>query len=395
MSGAEFLRWAARFPEPLLMVTASEGKILCFNDSARELLGLVYEETGRPPKTIYEFGEGDPEKVKQSLALWARSGQMTYGFARLRTLGSGVCRCEGAIVTRKSETEAAMVVVRLKPADMMVGKFLALNERIDELGRQVQARLKAEALLQQERDNLEQNVTNRTAELRELVAHLESFSYSIAHDLRAPLRAISSFAQLLDTDCGERLDDTGREYLQRIMVAAERLDRLILDVLHYSRLRREELPLTRVSVEQLVREMLEQYPDFAERQKQIHFSRRCENTDVLANAAALTLVISNLLGNALKFVTPGQEPKVQITCERLEGKLRLSVRDSGIGIEREYLERIFEVFEKLSKDSSGTGIGLAIVRQAVMKMGGEIGVESEVGKGSVFWIELPAYESRD
>ncbi|MGZ8899165.1 MAG: sensor histidine kinase [Limisphaerales bacterium] len=393
MSAAEFLRWAARFPEPLLMVSASDGKLLCFNDSAGELLGLAGEETGSSPRTIYEFADGDPEKVKHSLLLWARSGHMTYGYARLRTLGSGVCRCEGAILTPKSETQRSVVMVRLKPADMMVGKFLALNERIDELGRQVQARLKAEALLQQERDHLEEAVTNRTAELRELVEHLESFSYSITHDLRAPLRAINSFAQLLVADCGERLDPTGREYLQRIIGAAERLDRLILDVLQYSRLRRDELPLTRVSMEQILRDILEEYPDFAERKRQIRFLKQCENTDVLANVAALTQVISNLIGNALKFVAPGQEPNVQITCERLNGKIRLSVRDSGIGIERRHLERIFGLFEKLNEGDSGTGIGLAIVKQAAMKMGGEIGVESQAGVGSVFWVELRAYET--
>jgi signal transduction histidine kinase len=390
MRQAEFLRWASRFTEPLLLVAADDGRILAYNNSARELLNLG--SPGTFDKTLFDFSESDADKIKTSLRLWANSGQMTYGFARLQTLNHGLSRCDGALYCEKTDVDPSLVIVRLKPADAMIGKFLALNRKIEELGRQVHARIQAEDLLKAERALLEKRVAERTVELSDMVSHLESFSYSITHDMRAPLRAINSFSELLAQDYSSKLDDAGREYLRRMASAAERLDRLIIDVLQYSRLARDEMPLARVNLEHLTRDILQQYPDLARHKEQIRFSAHCRSTDVLANVGALTQVISNLITNALKFVNPGEKPQICINCEERDDNIRFSVRDHGIGIAPEHQERIFGVFEKLNNDYDGTGIGLSIVKRAVTRMGGKIGVESQLGSGSLFWVELPRFQ---
>jgi signal transduction histidine kinase len=236
--------------------------------------------------------------------------------------------------------------------------------------------------------NLEEVVFERTARLRQTIADLEQFSYSIAHDLRAPLRAMTSFSMLLIEESGHKLDEQSQDYLRRITSAAMRMDDLIHDVLTYSRMIRTEMVLVPVELDKLVRDIVQQYPSFHPERADISIKRPL--LTVAGNTASLTQCISNLLGNAVKFVAPGAKPQVRVWSEEHDGWARLYVEDNGIGIDESHRERIWRIFERLHDQSTyeGTGIGLSIVKRAIERMGGTVGVESALGKGSTFWFQL-------
>ena len=263
------------------------------------------------------------------------------------------------------------------------------------------------ALDELERANreLEDRVKQRTAKLAETVHELEAYSYSISHDMRAPLRAMQAYAKSLTDELGPQLNATHKHYLTRITAAANRLDKFITDVLSYSRLSRAELDLKPVDLDRLVPEITSHYP--ALEKAQITIAEQLGT--VTAAETLLTQAIANLLTNAAKFVKPGDTPRIRIWSERLKGTLpgadesshaeastrpfiRLHIQDAGIGIAPKDQERIFGIFNRVhsEKEYEGTGIGLSIVRKAVERMSGRVGLKSELGKGTTFWIDLPA-----
>jgi signal transduction histidine kinase len=237
--------------------------------------------------------------------------------------------------------------------------------------------------------HLERLVQQRTARLNEMIGDLEGFSYSIVHDMRGPLRAMNSFTQLLQEECGQ-VSPIAENYMKRIRTATVRMDRLIQDGLNYSRLMRAELPLVPVDVAVLVRGILETYPTLQPPNAAIELCG--EFPLVKANEATLTQCVSNLLGNAVKFVAPGVSPKVRVWAETCGDRVRVFFKDNGIGIPIGAHERIFQIFQRLDNTYDGTGIGLAIVKKAAERMGCSVGVESELDKGSTFWLELARAE---
>ncbi|HWD94176.1 MAG TPA: PAS domain S-box protein [Verrucomicrobiae bacterium] len=243
-------------------------------------------------------------------------------------------------------------------------------------------------------ENLERMVNERTASLREAIAQMEEFSYSVSHDLRAPVRAMQCYAEVLMEDYGSQLDEHAKKYLERIIQGGSRMDRLIQDILTYSRLSRREIRLQPISLDKLTREIVRQYLDLsASTRAEISVDGKLPT--VLGHEASLSQAISNLLNNAVKFVAPGTTPRVRLSTERVNGDVRLWIEDNGIGIKPEYQHRLFSVFERVhpEKNYEGTGIGLAIVRKAAERMGGKVGVESDGKNGSRFWIQLPASEN--
>jgi signal transduction histidine kinase len=225
--------------------------------------------------------------------------------------------------------------------------------------------------------------------LREALLELNTFAYSVAHDLRGPLRAIAGFSEMLQEDYAAALDPGAHEYIARITDNAKRMDRLIMDLLTYSRLTREPMPNERVDLGPLVSEVLARFESEL-RERGAHVDVSGPFPAVLAHRISLEQVISNLVSNAVKFVAPGIPPRVRITAEKRDDRVRLWVEDNGIGIAPEHRDRIFGVFQQLHSPTrySGTGIGLAIVKRAIERMGGRVGVESEPGNGSRFWIEF-------
>jgi signal transduction histidine kinase len=245
--------------------------------------------------------------------------------------------------------------------------------------------------LQRTNTDLDRLVTMRTAELEELVNELEHFSYTITHDLRAPLRAMTGFAGLLADECTDMMGSNSREYLNRIITASSRMDRLITDALSYSQIVRHEMPLQPIDAARLITGMIESYPLFQEPKARIEIA--ADLPLILGNEAGLTQCFSNLLGNAVKFVAPGTRPHVRIGGERRGDRVCLWCEDNGIGIPADLQSRVFIMFQRLSKDYEGTGIGLALVKKVVERMGGTVGVESEPGRGSRFWVELRSPDS--
>jgi signal transduction histidine kinase len=239
----------------------------------------------------------------------------------------------------------------------------------------------------QERSTELASLNERADSLRESIGELEAFSYSVSHDLRGPVRAIQMFAQALDEEEAAKLTDNGRDYLRRIISSSLRLDQMITDVLAYSRITVEPMSRTPLDIEKLVRAIVEQNPNFQPPRAEIEMQSPLLR--VVGHEASLTQCISNLVSNAVKFVAPGVSPRVKIWTEGADGKVRLCIKDNGIGIAPEYQKRIFQAFERLNTNYEGTGFGLAIMRRAVERMGGEFGVESEPDRGSLFWIELP------
>ncbi|HUR56337.1 MAG TPA: hybrid sensor histidine kinase/response regulator [Opitutaceae bacterium] len=224
--------------------------------------------------------------------------------------------------------------------------------------------------------------------LQKLVEDLEVFSYSLAHDLRSPLRAMRGFADILISDYAGHLNDEAQGYLRRISTAAERMDELVRDILSYTKVARGDFPLVAVDVGKLIQDVTAIYPPLQSGHADISVAP--DLPQVLANEAALTQVISNLLGNAVKFVRPGVRPQVEIRGEEADGYVRLWFEDNGIGIPKEAHDKLFNLFMRLhqKEEYEGTGIGLAIVRKAASRMGGTVGVESDAGRGSRFWVQL-------
>lgn len=260
----------------------------------------------------------------------------------------------------------------------------------------IRAQKAAEARIHSLNAMLEQHVRKRTAELEQANQALQAFASTVAHDLRAPLRSMQGFAQILEEDYGEHLDADGHSYVRHIVEAANDMDRLIQDLLAYSRISQAEIPLQRVNLEQVVEDALAVVAaQVRERQARITVERPLPA--VRGHAGVLVQVLINLLTNALTFTRPGTPPEVRIRAARGDGRVRLWIEDNGIGIEPEHFQRIFRVFERLHgvERYPGTGIGLAIVQQGITRMGGQVGVESQNGQGSRFWIELAERAAHD
>jgi signal transduction histidine kinase len=208
--------------------------------------------------------------------------------------------------------------------------------------------------------------------------------------MRAPLRAMRGFSKILLQEHAARLNLEGTRHLQRINSAAGLMSALIDDVLTYARVLRCDIRMEAIDLDKLVRQIIETYPQLQPGAAEIQIDGALPK--VQANQASLWQCLSNLLTNAVKFVAPGTKPRVKVRAETIGADVRLWVEDNGIGIASKHRERIFGMFERVSgaADYEGTGIGLTIVRKAAERMGGNAGVESVVGQGSKFWIQLKA-----
>jgi PAS domain S-box-containing protein len=248
---------------------------------------------------------------------------------------------------------------------------------------------RTEAELQELRGTLERRVADRTTRLETALLDLDSFAYTVAHDLRAPLRSMVGYCQILLEDEAGRLSPDSQSHLGRISAAAGRMDQLIRDLLNYSRLSRADVRLEKVDVQSVVDEIIERMTSEL-RERGAEVAVEGPLMPVWGHRLTLELALTNLLSNAVKFVAPGVAPRIRIRTERRDEWIRLDVEDNGLGVPAEYRERIFGVFERLQRDEKypGTGIGLAIARKSVERMGGRTGVDPAPGGGSRFWIEM-------
>ena len=253
-----------------------------------------------------------------------------------------------------------------------------------------EARRKAQQALSQAHEQLELRVAERTARLSDAVEQMEEFSYTVSHDLRAPLRGMQAYSKALLEDCGDLLSTKPHaiEHLQRIADNATRLDKMALDVLTFSRVARGQLQMGRVNLDKLVRDLVGHYATMQTPAAQIQIDTLL---DVTGHEPSLAQIMSNLLSNAIKFIPAGEIPKVHVWTEKREQEVRIWVEDSGVGIDPKYQHRLFQMFERIHPDSNyhGTGVGLAVVRKAAERMHGTVGVESDGKTGSRFWVQVP------
>jgi PAS domain S-box-containing protein len=376
----------------ILILDPNTRKITDSNPFMTELLG--YPREGLVGKELWEIGLLKDEAASQEAFRELREKHyIRYEDLPLQTASGKRREVEFVSNLYKEDTQD---VIQCNIRDITDRKRVekALDHARDQLTHQAA--------------ELERLVEERTAELRKTVGELQAFSYSASHDMRSPLRSMQGFAQILLDEYSGKLDERGVNFLQRIMHSAMRLDRLLQDVLTYSGIVHAHCVMGPVDLDRLMRDIIQTYPNRNNAQFQIQEKL----PRVLGNESFLTQCFSNLLGNAAKFVGPGTTPRIEIGAESRESvkpaaleeaadgfigpprsdatTVRIWIRDNGIGIAPENHKRIFRMFERIhpAKEYEGTGIGLTIVGKAAERMGAVVGFESDLGKGSRFWIQL-------
>lgn len=367
------------------------GIITSWNKSAERLFGYTAEETiGR---SITLLIPPDRQQEEPKILERLRRGERVDHFETVRV------RKDGGLL------EISLSISPLRDSAGRITGASKIARDITERKASERLLALAQTQLADRATQLESLVTERTARLQETVAELEHFSYSITHDMRAPLRAMQGFCGMLLEEETESLSPKGADYLRRVMDAAVRMDALIRDSLQYAKVVREKIPLACVEPAGILRDILQTYPNLQGPQVRIQVFEPLPA--VIANEAGLSQCFANLLSNSVKFVKPGTIPYVRIwaeirsaplaVCEGTKKAVSLDLRqpvvrlwfeDNGIGIPKQFQERIFGMFQQLDKKYEGTGIGLALVRKTAERMNGKVGVDSEPDKGSRFWLEF-------
>lgn len=348
------------FSEDAIIGEDLDGTVSSWNAGAEHLFGYAAEEM--LDRSAVLLAPPEREHEERWLRDEVKSGRATNNFRTVRRTKNG---------------ELVDVALTVSPVRDDRGTVAGVSK----IARDITELKKAE-------EKLERTVAERTAELRESNEQLEAFVYSVAHDLRAPLRAMTGFAQLLREEHSERLDESAVYMLKRIQASSEFMDRLVLDLLAYGRTARASIELTPIVIERAWETARFQCASMIEKSDaQVHVEHPLG--EAMGHEAMLGQCLANLLGNAVKFVPSGVTPQVKVYSERRHNRVRIWVCDNGIGIPEEFHERIFRVFERVHVGTfDGSGIGLTIVRKGVERMGGKVGVESTAGHGSRFWIEL-------
>jgi len=277
--------------------------------------------------------------------------------------------------------DATVFPVEVMGTTMPDGNILAMVRDVTE-------RREAEDELQRLHAELERRVIERTAQLQAANKELEAFSYSVSHDLRAPLRAVNGFAGMVLDEYGGQVPDDARRYLERIRDRARGMGELIDDLLAFSRLSRQPLKKLRVNTEKLVRNILD---DVAPQYEGRHVEVRVGPLPgCWADLSLLRQVWTNLLSNAIKYTRPREHAEIEIGCTSDESGEVFYVRDNGTGFDMKYVHKLFRVFQRLhrAEDFEGTGVGLAIVQRIVHRHGGRVWAEAEIGHGAAFYFTL-------
>jgi PAS domain S-box-containing protein len=239
-------------------------------------------------------------------------------------------------------------------------------------------------------EELERRVDQRTEQLSEANRELEAFSYTVSHDLKAPLRGIDGYSQLLQEECGPQLSEDGHQFVQRIRQGVEQMGELIADLLAYSRMERCDMTATPIALRPMIEEIVNGYcADIEQQGASIELSVGA--TTLPLDREGIAVVLRNLIGNALKFSRGNPVPRIEIGDRAEAGRRILWVRDNGVGFDMAYHDRIFNIFQRLhrTEDFPGTGVGLALVAKAVQRMGGRVWADSSPGAGATFFLEFP------
>jgi signal transduction histidine kinase len=318
------------------------------------------------------------------------SWYLAFGYASAIFL-SAVC----IIILRGEMRHRAAIQHELEKTQ--AGLELRVQERTEDLRAanlalqaQVEERKRAERQVQQLNSSLEMRVEQRTLELTQAVKELDSFCYTVSHDLRAPLRHVDGFSRILESEYGPELSEDARHYLHRIVQAVNQMGRLIDDLLDLSRIGRKKLSRRRVSVQELVERSIANYRD-SEDGRSVEW-RLDPLPDVNCDPGLLEVMYANLIANAVKFTRGLPKRVIQFGAFANGSQPTLFVRDNGVGFDPKYADKLFGVFQRLHRqeDFEGTGIGLATVQRIVHRHGGSIRAESQPGCGATFYFTLGA-----
>ncbi|MDB6124033.1 MAG: multi-sensor signal transduction histidine kinase [Pedosphaera sp.] len=246
------------------------------------------------------------------------------------------------------------------------------------------------------KEHLEKEVAIRTAELTASVTFLENFCYSIAHDLRSPLRAINGGAMLLKEEYGGQLDEESRIALAMLLMGTVRMDKMISDLLTYGRLNHQKVFLTRTALVPLIQRVIQSFEGEIKSSGAKVVFEETSSVQVVVDIKLLELALGNVMANALKFRRKDVPLVIEIRIEQALKHVRVSVTDNGIGIESKYHDKLFHLFQRIeTTPDNAMGTGLAIAKKAVERMRGNMGVESEFGRGSTFWLEVMTVEAEN
>lgn len=353
---------------PNMIFINKRGRVIYANEKCEEIMGYNLKEFYSPDFNFLNMVEPEFHPA------------IKVNFKK-HLKGDEVPPIEFTIVTKKGQRIEVILTTKL----IKYGGETTILGIIND----ITERKLAEEELCKYRDHLEELVNQRTNQLQETNAELEAFVYSVSHDLQAPLRTMQGFAQLLLKDYGSKFDIDGKEYTKRIIESSKYMNNMIRNLLAYSRMSRDEIRFMTVSLSKIIHEIRNQLES---KIMKVHaeITIKPPLPSVKANKTILMEVITNLFLNAITFVQQDSKPKVNIWSEVHDRQIRLYIEDNGIGIAPEYQDKIFRIFERLHgiEKYPGTGIGLAIVKKGIERMGGSVGVESEPGMGSRFWIEL-------
>ncbi|MBB5208078.1 sensor histidine kinase [Chiayiivirga flava] len=365
---------------PMLIATAPDGRITLFNRAASEKLGY------RPEQMIDKLTPAvfhDADEIAERAVTLARElgTPVAPGFEVFTTLperGTPEERVWTYVRSDASRFPVQLVVSALRDEGGTLLGFLGVAQDISE-------RVAAERAIR----DLNAALLSRTRQLEDSVRDLESFSYSVSHDLRAPLRHVDGYARMLAEDAGDALDAECRRYIREIGTSAQRMGRLIDDLLSLSRLGRTPLQRAPVDMNALVRDACRELDWHGQPDSVIEISRL---PPCVGDSSLLRQVWVNLLSNAIKYSAPrGAAAQIQVDGSRNGDRVRYRVADNGVGFDMRFSDKLFGVFQRLhaQDEFEGTGVGLAIVQRVVARHGGSVDARGQPGAGAEFSFELP------
>lgn len=350
-----------------------DGVILTWNPAAERLLGYpVREIVGRHIGLLIP---ADRKAEEEEILNRIQRGELLqhYESIRLRKDGAGLA-----------------VSLTVSPIRDASGRVVAASTIV----RDITERKRAEAEIRALNASLEQRVRDRTAELEAANKELETFAYSVSHDLRAPLRSIDGFSRILLEDYGGKLDHEGRDSLVRVRAASQRMGGLIDDLLRLSRATRAEMRRTTVDLTALAGEIMAELQQ-AEPARRVHWVI-APGLTAAGDPQLLRVALGNLLGNAWKFTSPRPEARIEVGTARVDSGPAFLVRDDGVGFDMAYAGKLFGPFQRLhtTAEFPGTGIGLATVQRIVHRHGGRVWAEGQPNQGATFYFTLPEASPR-
>ena len=351
--------------EGILLVDVSTKRVLEANPAYRDLLGYALEEVSS--LTLYNLVPYSREAMDCYVGRVMEQGNYVSGERRHR-------RKDGSLVD---------VEVRANTIYYYGGR-----EAMCIVVRDITERKKTEEEIRRLNEELEERVRTRTAQLEATNKELEAFGYSVSHDLRAPLRSMAGFSQILIEDYEHELDETGKDYLRRIQAASGRMGDLIDDLLYLSRVSRQEMRREKVDLSILAKKVAEDLRR-GEPGRRARFVV-ADGVSVMGDTGLLKLALENLLGNAWKFTSRELETVIEFGALEHDGEPVYYVQDNGVGFDEAYADKLFRPFQRLHGEEQfeGTGVGLATFARIVRRHGGSVRAEGEVGRGATFYFTL-------